>query len=285
MSVANENDRSMLSTASRSFAPHSSLPEQCSPPKKLLRGSVSKDPLRFEKPLAQDVSARQASAVVAGRGCSSSRSLSASPAAPSTRTGTIMTDEWKQGWRSTIRPTKYPGIYERREGGHLVRALVTDATTGRRKEIKKVLPEATLAQAVAYLEGRKETARAGDAHPATSKKRFAVYAVDHYDHKVATRRIVSEAGKRKWKYVLIHLIEGTTDDAGRLLVRGFGEFFIDEIRVVHVEKWKAAVTTKLLDTGLYAPTTTNGWLAILKGILKAAKRDLELPRVTVQGVG
>lgn len=196
----------------------------------------------------------------------------------------MMTNDWKKAWRSTIRPTKYPGIYERREGGHLVRALVTDATTGRRREVKKILPEATLAQAVAYLEGRKEQAKAGDALPPTSKKRFAVYAVDLYEHKVATRRIVSEAGKRKWKYILIHLIEGTTDDAGRLLVRGFGEFFVDEIRVVHIERWKAAVTTKLLDSELYAPTTANGWLDTLKGILKAAKRDLELPRNPAEDV-
>lgn len=199
-------------------------------------------------------------------------------------TDTTMTNDWKKAWRSTIRPTKYPGIYERREGGHLVRALVTDATTGRRREVKKILPEATLAQAVAYLEGRKEQAKAGDIVPPTSKKRFAVYAVDLYEHKVATRRIVSEAGKRKWKYILIHLIEGTTDDAGHLLVRGFGEFFVDEIRVVHIEKWKVQVTTKLLDTGLYAPTTTNGWLDTLKGILKAAKRDLELPRNPAEDV-
>lgn len=248
------------------------------------RGSDFGVPPPFEKPLQRDVSARQASEADEGRGCSSSASSNASPAAPSTPTGTAMTNEWKQGWRSTIRPTKYPGIYERREGGHLVRALVTDATTGRRKEIKKVLPEASVAQAAAYLEGRKEQCRAGGVLPPTSKKRFAVFAVDHYEHKVATRRIVSEAGKRKWKYVLIHLIEGTTDDAGHLLVRGFGEFFVDEIRVVHIEKWKAQVTAKLLDTGLYAPTTTNGWLDTLKNILKAAKRDLELPRNPAEDV-
>lgn len=281
---AKENETSAVATSGHSLAPRSSPPARCSPPKKLPAGLVFKERLPSERPFARDVSARQASAAVAGRGCSNSRSSSASPAVPSTPMGTIMTDEWKQGWRSTIRPTKYPGIYERREGGHLVRALVTDATTGRRKEIKKVLPDATLAQAAAYLEGRKEQCRAGDVLPPTSKKRFAVFAVDHYDHKVATRRIVSEAGKRKWKYVLLHLIEGTKDGAGRLLVRGFGEFFVDEIRVVHIEKWKAQVTTKLLDTGLYAPTTTNGWLDILKGIMKAAKRDLELPRNPAEDV-
>ena len=195
-----------------------------------------------------------------------------------------MTNERKQGWRSEVEPTKYPGIYERHVGGFLVRALVTDATTGRRKEVKKVLPEATLAQAVAYLEGRKEQTRAGDVAPPTSKKRFAVYAVDLLDHKIATRRIVSEAGKRKWRFILLHLIQGTKDAAGRLLVRGFGEFFVDEIRTMHIEKWKAQVTTKLLDAGVYAPTTANGWLDVLKGILKAAKRDLELPRNPAEDV-
>jgi hypothetical protein len=47
-----------------------------------------------------------------------------------------------------VAPTKLPGVWKRKEGGHLVRARVTDPTTGRKKEIRKVLPEAD--EAIAY---------------------------------------------------------------------------------------------------------------------------------------
>ena len=189
-----------------------------------------------------------------------------------------MENSWTRRWRSTIRPTKYPNVWERKEGGYLIRALVTDQTTGRRREVKRVLPTADLAEALARLEHEKKIARGGGVPELKSRTRFADFAVRVYEHRVAIRKIVSEVGKAKWRYVLVHLIDGTRDDDGRLLVRGFGEFFVEQVRFVHIDNWKADVTTRLLSTGRYAPTTTNGWMATLKVIFKDATRKLELPR-------
>ena len=113
-----------------------------------------------------------------------------------------------------------------------------------------------------------------------------------YETKLTTREIVSEAGKRKWADVLVHLLEGTRlgrrpkhgVDARPILVRGFGELFVDQIRVSHVDAWRAGVMAKLITPGHFSPTTCNGWNAILKVVMKAAVRAFELPRNPVEGM-
>jgi hypothetical protein len=65
-------------------------------------------------------------------------------------------------------------------------------------------------------------------------------------------------------------------------VPGFGEMFVDQIRVVHVEAWKTGIA-ELIAARRYSPTTANGWLAILRVILKAAKRELGLPLDPTEG--
>ena len=111
--------------------------------------------------------------------------------------------------------------------------------------------------------------------------------------KVATRRIASEVGKRKWADVLVHLVEGSRvgraargggNDLRPIVVRGFGEYFFEEIRVAHVEKWRTEVAVKLIEPGHFAPTTCNGWISVLKVIAKAATRRFELRRNPVEGV-
>src|SRR5688572_382270 len=47
---------------------------------------------------------------------------------------------WKRQWNSWIARTRYPGVYRRRDGGHLVRALVS-LPNGDRPEIKETYPE------------------------------------------------------------------------------------------------------------------------------------------------
>lgn len=59
------------------------------------------------------------------------------------------------------------------------------------------------------------------------------------------------------------MIGGTSDAAGEPAVTGFGEFFVDQLRVGHVERWKDETGT-LIQVRLYAPTTVNTWLAILR---------------------
>ncbi|MGH7281178.1 MAG: hypothetical protein ACRELY_06630, partial [Polyangiaceae bacterium] len=44
---------------------------------------------------------------------------------------------------------------------------------------------------------------------------------------------------------------------------------------MHVETWRAGIG-KLITDDAYAPTTANGWLYILRHVLKRAKRELQL---------
>jgi integrase len=50
-----------------------------------------------------------------------------------------------------------------------------------------------------------------------------------------------------------------------------------------VETWKTGVA-RLILAGRYSPTTANGWLAILRVITKAAKREFGLPGDPAEGV-
>jgi integrase len=93
--------------------------------------------------------------------------------------------------------------------------------------------------------------------------------------------------------VLVHLIEGSrvgraprgrADDRRPIVVRGFGEYFFEEIRVAHVENWRTDVAVKLIQPGHFAPTTCNGWISVLKVIAKAATRRFELRRNPVEGI-
>jgi hypothetical protein len=98
-----------------------------------------------------------------------------------------------------------------------------------------------------------------------------------FERKVTQRDIKSARSRERWETTLKHLIAGTES------VPGFGEMFFDQIRVTHVETWKTGIA-KLILAGKYAPTTANGWLAILRVITKAAKREFGLPSDPTEGV-
>jgi integrase len=91
-----------------------------------------------------------------------------------------------------------------------------------------------------------------------------------FERKLATKEIKSARGRERWRYTLQHLIAGTEH------VAGFGDYYIEQLRPMHVEKWRAGIG-ELITTGKYAPTTANGWLYILRHTLKRAKRELQLP--------
>lgn len=193
-------------------------------------------------------------------------------------------EDWKNRWGTWCRPTKVPGIFERREGGYLARKRVTVKATGQEQEIKRVLPNASLGEALKWLEEESARVRGGNAHGQQPKQRFADFAVDLLERKVKAKEIRSESGRQKWVYTLTHLIDGTRTEDGELIVEGFGEFFVDEIRTKHIEAWKAEVTEKLIAPKLYAPTTANGWLSVLKVLMGTARRELELDRDASDGV-
>jgi len=133
--------------------------------------------------------------------------------------------QWKQRWKNVVRATKVPGVWERKEGGHLVRARALDPTTGKMKEVKKVLPEAD--QSVCVQVAANGAGSGPQRHPLASplqKPRFADYAVSLLERKLAKGNIKSAMGREKWLHTLEHLIKGTKG------VLGFGEIFMHQIR-------------------------------------------------------
>ncbi len=179
--------------------------------------------------------------------------------------------QWTRRWKSWVAPTRLPGVWKRKEGGYFVRARVTDPTTGKLVEIKKVLHEASEAAAFQWLTEEKERLSAGTGSPGPAKTRFSEYAASLMERKVARREIKSARCRERWRITLTHLIVGTHN------VPGFGDMFMDQVGVAHVEAWQTGIA-KLIVDGQYAPTTANGWLAILKMIFKSAQRDLGLTR-------
>jgi integrase len=133
------------------------------------------------------------------------------------------------------------------------------------------------AMALKWLEDELERVRSGASSVQQAKTRFADYALSLAERKLVTKEIKSARGRERWKYTLEHLIGGTAN------VSGFGELFIEEIRPMHVEAWRTGIA-RLIGEGKYSPTTANGWLFILRHIMKRAKRELQLPFNAAEGV-
>jgi hypothetical protein len=188
-----------------------------------------------------------------------------------------MEKKWIKRWKAWVAPTKLPGVWMHRKGGYLVRARITDPTTGRREEIRKVLPHADEASAYTWLSEEKARIKAGSVSVLPLKQRFCDYATSLLERKIATGEIKSARGRERWVHTIRHLIGGTKG------VPGFGEMFLEEIKPHHIEEWRAGID-RLLAAGAYAPTTANGWLIILRHVLKRAKRELQLPLNATEGV-
>jgi len=197
------------------------------------------------------------------------------------RTGTKTKDsKWIKRWKNWVRPTKLPGVWERKEGGHLVRKRVVEKATGKTHEVKKVLPNADSASAYKWLQDAAERAKRGGVAAPKQKTRFSAYAVSLLERKVAQREIRSAKSRQNWGPVLKFLIDGVHEE-GKVSVRGLGEFFIDQIQATHLEAWREDVA-KRITAGEMSPHTANTRTTILKIIMKAAKREFRLPRLATE---
>lgn len=72
-------------------------------------------------------------------------------------------DEWKliKGCAVSKKPV-LPGVWLRKDGGHLVRARAKEGTTGKLKEIFKVMPDADAATASKWLTAERARVREGE---------------------------------------------------------------------------------------------------------------------------
>ena len=188
---------------------------------------------------------------------------------------------FKGSWIST--EPVLPGVWQRKEGGHVVRARAKEGTTGKQKEIWRTLPTADAATALKWLKDEQAKVRAGIASAAPESVRFSEFAGSLFEHKVTVGDIRSARSRDKWRVVLEQLGRGTKGKASGLVVAGFGDMFVDKIQVTHVDTWKEGMA-RLVAAGDYAPTTVNGWLSILRVVMKAAKRKLSLPYLPTEGV-
>jgi integrase len=186
--------------------------------------------------------------------------------------------EWTKRLKQLVTTTPYEGVWERKEGGHLVRARVLDPRTSKMREVRWVLAdEPDAVNAYRVLQDEVTRIKEGEAATTQARQLFSNYAVLLLRRKLTTKEIKSAAGCERWKNTLPHLIKRTED------VRGFGDLFVDEISVQHIELWRTDVAS-LINANRYAPSTANGWLSILRVILKAAKREFDLPRDPAEGV-
>lgn len=164
-----------------------------------------------------------------------------------------------------------------------MRARVVDPVTGRTKEIRKVLPEADLAEAYKWLSEERARVRAGRITAEVPKTRFADFAVSVLEHKVQQGHLRSPKSVERWKHTLEHLIGGTVTADESRHVPGFGDCFVDQLRSEHVEQWRGGLV-ELIAAGEYSPNTTNGWLSVLRVIAREAKRRFQLPELFTDGV-
>jgi integrase len=142
-----------------------------------------------------------------------------------------------------------------------------------------VLPQMDVANAFAWMQSEIERVRNGVARlPVPQKMRFADFAVSLLEEKLGKKgKIKSAKTRERWGHTLTHLIRGTEG------VQGLGEYFIDEIRPVHIAQWRDGIAD-LIDKGAYQPTTINGWLSILRVIFKAATWKFQFAKNPMDGI-
>ncbi len=195
---------------------------------------------------------------------------------PSKGTTTMIEKEqrWVQRWRTWIasRPTM-PGVWRRRDGGYLVRARAVDPRTARLRQVMISLPQVTDASvAFETLQRELRRVRAGAVAAAPQRMRFADYSVSLLERKIRNGDLKSTKSREKWSYVLrCHLLPD------------FGEVFMDSLRRIDVEEWKARVSEEIRD-GKLSPTTANDRLGVLRVIMNTATGELELDRNPMLGV-
>ncbi len=114
--------------------------------------------------------------------------------------------QWKlvrNSWVS-VRPV-LPGVWRRKEGGHVVRGKAQCPRTGKQKDIWRVLPDATAEEALLWVREEQKRVRNGASTAPSSKTPFATYATSLLKRKIARGEIVSAAGIQKWEMVLKRL--------------------------------------------------------------------------------
>lgn len=166
---------------------------------------------------------------------------------------------WVKRWGYEVKATNAPGVKLLRDGRYLVHANVSDK--GKKRKLSRVVAVADAREA---SRARLEMIDEALASQSSATQLFAGYAASLYERKVAQRELKSAKTRERWDTTL-----------RKHLVPAFGSSRVDAITKLDVESWKTRVAKKI-DSGKYSPRTANGWLSILRVIIRTAIDDLGL---------
>ncbi len=179
-----------------------------------------------------------------------------------------MAAKWRdigKNQRVAVKATR-PGVWRAEGGGWWVRGRVTDPRTGRKREVSRFLKKANAKDAYEWLHNRLEEIRTGNEETHVERTRFGEFVASLFARKIEAREIRSAAGRRKWASVL-----------ERHLIPAFGDLYIDIIGTKDLLAWRRELASRI-HRGELAPTTANGWIAVMKVCTKAIAIELELDR-------
>ncbi len=198
-------------------------------------------------------------------------------------------ERWVKRW-SILMSDKpvLPGVWRRKDGGHVVRARVVSPKSGRQVEILRVLAdESDPKRALAWLTAERDRVRRG-AVSAQTIPTFKKFAASLYRSKIDDRTIHTASGRKKWARILEH----------HLCTAPWALFFLDRVTHADLVEWRAMIATmgwerhiptstgkRLAASGdHYSPNTLNDWLSIARVIWKAATHKYELARNPMDGI-
>lgn len=176
---------------------------------------------------------------------------------------------WVTRWKYEMAPKpSKPGVWKLRQGGWYCRARVTDAKTGRMREVSGVRDDASADDAYAWLRAEVGKVRSGRTQPLAERQHFDEFAAQVLERKILHGDIWSPKGQDKWKKSLEHH-----------LVPAFGDMFVDAITAEDIASWYDKIAERVL-AGEVAASSATTHLGILKQILPAVtagRRSFKTP--------
>ena len=167
------------------------------------------------------------------------------------------------------RKTRYPGVWQLKEGGYWMRARAKSAKTGLLVEVNRVVQASGAAEASALLQGALDEIRKGSAQ--RRLPRFSEYAASLTERKIAEKAITGYNSKRNWRTGL-----------EKYLLPFFGDMYIDQIRRADLQEFKARLVSGRIGH-CRSPNSVNHWLRMLKVIVRAFVAEHELPVDPMRG--
>jgi hypothetical protein len=168
---------------------------------------------------------------------------------------------WIKRWGYEAKLTKAPGVMLMRDGRYIVHGNISEK--GIKRKYVRIIDAESIREAQRERLAMLDEARQ---KPTTSMPLFGKYAPLLYARKVAQLELKSAKTRERWDTTLrLHLLPA------------FGRFPVDAIGKLDVESWKTRIA-KRIASGQLSPRTANGWLSILRVVLRSAVDDFDLPK-------